>query len=48
MSLCVPEWDRIDGMLDAVIPANDFLGPLKGKGEFVRGKRSNLSHLASV
>jgi len=42
----VPEWDRSGGMLDAVIPSNDFHGPVTGKGEFVRSKRSHFSQLA--
>uniref|UniRef100_A0A7I4APM3 BHLH domain-containing protein n=1 Tax=Physcomitrium patens TaxID=3218 RepID=A0A7I4APM3_PHYPA len=46
MSLCVPEWDRNNDMLDVVIPSNDFHGPVNWKGEDVRSMKIHFSQLA--
>ncbi|XP_024383540.2 uncharacterized protein [Physcomitrium patens] len=42
MNHCVPEWDRSDDMLDALIPSDDFHGPVYGKAEFVRSRKSHF------
>lgn len=45
MSLSVQERDRSGGMLDSVIPSKGFHGPLNGKVDFVRSRKSHYSQV---